>query len=112
MLEGEVRSDGAALATIADESVATLSAAGAGVSVASRDDVGGAGAPGLTQDLRVTTPSGPVRELVQSQLYLTVPDARDPAVRALLTVADADFAGVIGDFRSFAASIRLDTERL
>ncbi|MGH3762742.1 hypothetical protein [Actinophytocola sp.] len=115
-IDGEVRTDGASLAEIADESVANLRDAAPTVTVAQRTDLGGAEAPGLAQDLRVTLGEGEVRDLVQSQVYLTVPDAEDSGkravVRASLTVAENQLDVVLEDFREFVSSIRLDTERL
>lgn len=115
-LDGEVRTDGAPLADVADESVASLRAAAGEVTVTRRTDVGDDAAPGLAQDLRITLPGGAVRALVQSQLYFTVPDADDADVRAVvraaLTVAEHQLDTVLDDFRAFLSSIRLDTERL
>lgn len=115
-IDGEVRTDGASLTEIADESVANLRAAAPTVTVAHRADLGDGETPGLAQDVRITLGGGAVRELVQSQVYLTVPDAADSArcavVRAALTAAETQFETVIDDFREFLASIRLDTERI
>lgn len=114
-VDGEVRTDGASLAEIADESVASLRGTAPTVTVAHRADLGVGDAPGLAQDLRITLREGAVRELVQSQVYLTVPDAVDTArravVRASLTAALDQVDTVMADFREFLSSIRLDTDR-
>lgn len=114
-VDGEVRVDGASLAEIADESVAGLRGAAPAVTVAHRADLGVADAPGLAQDIRITLRDGAVRELVQSQVYLTVPDVTDSGkravVRAALTAALDQVDIVMGDFREFLGSIRLDTGR-
>ncbi len=115
-VDGEVRTDGASLAEIADESVANLRGAAPTVTVAHRAELGVGEAPGLAQDIRITLREGAVRELVQSQVYLTVPDARDSdtraVVRAALTAALDQVDTVMPDFREFLASIRLDTDRI
>jgi hypothetical protein len=113
-IDGEYRLDTATLAEIADESVENLRAAAPDVTVVSRNEIGTPEAPGLTQDLRMATEiNGVKRELVQSQVYLSMIDTEDArkraVIRAVLTSTVEEFGSVIDDFREFLSTLRPDT---
>ncbi|GAB3281968.1 hypothetical protein [Parasphingorhabdus pacifica] len=110
-VDGEQRSDDASLATIADESVNNLHQVSRTVSLSQRSEFGSVEAPGLTQVLKVSAPSGEnTLDLVQCQVYLSMPDVDDPGRRAvvrLVLTATADvFDSVVAGFQEFVASVR------
>ncbi|MFF7180018.1 hypothetical protein [Streptomyces sp. NPDC008121] len=111
---GEVPPEAAALSDLADESARRLSAFVDPVAVARRQEVGSPDAPALTQLLTFPAVVGEVRlDLVQSQVFLTFPDAHDPRRRAVIRLVLTATAGqhdeVVGDFREFVRSVRPDT---
>ena len=113
-IDGELRRDTAPLASLADESVEQLRAAAGSVTVLDRAEVGSASAPALTQTLRVTAPvNGDERDLVQAQVYLSMPDSADPAthavIRLVLTAGAAQYEAIRPDFQWFVSTVRPDT---
>ncbi|MEU8767272.1 hypothetical protein AB0C94_09970 [Streptomyces griseus] len=113
-VDGVFRPDPATLPEIADESVANLRGSAASVDVAERREVGSEDAPGLTQTLAISAISGGVpRDLIQSQVYLSMLDVEDPGKRAvirlILTVTAAQHGDVVEDFRDFVRTVRPDT---
>lgn len=111
VISGDYRTDDAPLETVADESVQRLEEGCEYVSIAQRTEVGSAEAPGLTQVLRMrVVADGRTRDLVQSQVYLSLQDVYDPQQRYVLqvtlTVTTAQFDNVIGDFQRFIATVR------
>ncbi|MCX5405790.1 hypothetical protein OHA37_18080 [Streptomyces sp. NBC_00335] len=111
---GEVPRDSATLAELADESAQRLREAARPVVVAHRREVGSADAPALTQRLIFSAVVGDVRhDLVQSQVFLTFPDVRDPHRRAMirlaLTATAAQHDEVLRDFQEFVRTVRPDT---
>ncbi|MEC3978329.1 hypothetical protein [Amycolatopsis sp. H20-H5] len=102
------RPDAATIAAIADEAIERLGRSMAGLDVVSRQEVGDAGAPGLTQVLRLRTGEG--LDLVQTQVHLTVP-AQDPAGRIVLEIACTATPGrareLAEDFQRFVGTVRL-----
>jgi hypothetical protein len=113
-IDGEYRPDPATLAEIADESVERMRAIDESVVMAGRDEVGSAAAPGLTQKLAFSAVAGGVRrDLVQSQVYLSMLDIDDPrrrsVIRCALTVTARQHNTVLGDFQDFVRTVRPDT---
>ncbi|MGW6718942.1 hypothetical protein [Streptomyces sp. NPDC054995] len=79
--------------------------------MAHRREVGSAEAPALTQRLTFSTAAdGWRRDLVQSQVYLSMSDVDDPrkrsAVRLALTATGAQHDEVLGDFQDFVRTVR------
>ncbi|MEV0491718.1 hypothetical protein [Streptomyces atratus] len=112
-IDGDFRSDAATLPEIADESVEHLRQGAASVEVAERREVGSADAPGLTQTLTISAVAGGVlRDLVQSQVYLSMLDVADPrrraVIRLILTVTASQHPAVLEDFRDFVRTVRPD----
>lgn len=113
-IDGEYRPDAAALPEIAHESVERLRQAGTSVEVTGRREVGSADAPGLTQTLSVAAVVGGVpRDLIQSQVYLSMLDVADPGKRAVirlvLTATASQHPDVLDDFQDFVRTVRPDT---
>ncbi|MEU7061536.1 hypothetical protein [Streptomyces sp. NPDC046197] len=113
-IDGEVPPDGATPADLADESVQRLREVAESVVVAHRREVGSADAPALTQRLTFFTVDGGVRrDLVQSQVYLSLSDVEDPHKRAVirlaLTATAAQHDSVLGEFQAFVRTVRPDT---
>ncbi len=111
-VDGERRSDAAGLHEIAEESVRRLHQVSQSVFVSRRSDFGSSDAPGLNQLLHVSTVvEGQARKLVQSQVYLLMPDVFDPRERAIvrlvLTVDGKLYDSVVGDFQKFIGSVRI-----
>ncbi|MER5894995.1 hypothetical protein [Streptomyces sp. NPDC001876] len=114
-IDGEFRPDEATLPEIADESVENLRRSAASVEVVERREVGSEDAPGLTQTLAVSAVAGgSLRNLVQSQVYLSLLDVTDPSKRAvirlILTVTASQHRDVVEDFRDFVRTVRPDTD--
>jgi uncharacterized membrane protein YeiH len=91
-----------------------LRQAATSVAVTGRREVGTADAPGFTQTLAVTAVAGGARrDLVQSQVYLSVLDGARPrrraVIRLVLTVTASQHPAVVGDFQDFVRSVRPDT---
>ncbi|ANN19045.1 hypothetical protein SD37_27755 [Amycolatopsis orientalis] len=102
------RPDGARITDIADEAVERLGRSMAALEVVRRKEVGTPAAPGVTQVLRLRTGEG--RDLVQTQVQLTVPGA-SPADRLVLEIActaTPETARRLGDdFRRFVGSVHV-----
>ncbi|WP_330354494.1 hypothetical protein [Streptomyces chartreusis] len=113
-LDGEMLPDAAMLADLADESVARLNKVAESVTVAHQREVGSIDAPALTQRLAFSSiVDGVRRDLVQSQVYLSLSDVEDPHKRAVirltLTATAAQHDAVLGDFQDFVRTVRPDT---
>ncbi|MFI5878128.1 hypothetical protein [Streptomyces sp. NPDC051554] len=110
-IDGEYRPDAATLAEIADESVEHLGRAATSVTVTSRRETGSVDAPGLTQTVAFSAVvDGTNRDLVQSQVYLSMLDVADPGKRAVirlvLTSTASQHPAVLDDFRDFVRTVR------
>jgi hypothetical protein len=110
-IDGEYRPDAATLTEIADESVEHLGQAATSVSVTSRRETGSVDAPGLTQTVAFSAVvDGTNRDLVQSQVYLSMLDVADPGKRAVirlvLTSTASQHPAVLDDFRDFVRTVR------
>ncbi|MFI6475973.1 hypothetical protein ACIBL5_37775 [Streptomyces sp. NPDC050516] len=82
--------------------------------VADRREVGPEDAPALTQRLAFSAVvDATPRDLVQSQVYLSLVDTLDPHKRALirlaLTATAAQHDAVLGDFQDFLRTVRPET---
>ncbi|MET9516583.1 hypothetical protein [Streptomyces sp. NPDC002994] len=113
-IDGEYRPDAATLPEIAHESVERLRQAGTSVKVTGGREIGSADAPGLTQTLAVAAVVGGVpRDLVQSQVYLSMLDVADPrkraVIRLVLTATASQHPDVLDDFQDFVRTVRPDT---
>jgi hypothetical protein len=113
-IDGELDTADASLASLADASIGTLRDGGADVTLADRSEVGAGDAPGLTQTLTLRAlVNGEPRELVQSQVYLSMLDVAVPSrravVRLVLTASAAQFQAVLPDFQWFVWTVRPDT---
>ncbi|MGP3981253.1 hypothetical protein [Streptomyces sp. KR80] len=113
-IDGEYRPDEATLSEIAHESVERLRQAATSVVVTGRREIGSADAPGFTQTLAVSTVIGGVRrDLVQSQVYLSMLDVADPreraVIRLVLTATASQHPAVLDDFQDFVRTVRPDT---
>lgn len=117
-IDGEYRPDAAPLTGMADHSVQTLREALAGpeaVAVLTRAEVGSAGAPALTQTLKITAPvDGAELDLLQSQVYLSMLDAEDPTrravIRLVLTATAEQHRAALPDFQWLVSTVRPDDE--
>ncbi|MGW3205803.1 hypothetical protein [Streptomyces sp. NPDC001135] len=110
-MDGEHRPDAATLAEIADVSVRHMVELAGQVVVIDRREVGSAAVPGLTQNLAFSVVVDAVRrDLVQSQVYLSLPDATDPRkwafIRMALTTTAARHDSLLGDFQEFVRTVR------
>ena len=113
-VDGEGYTEAASLPELADASIRTLRETGAEVSLADRSEVGSGDAPGLTQTLSVrAVVNGAPRDLVQSQVYLSMVDTEDRGrgvvIRLVLTASAEQFAAVLPDFQYFVWTVRPDT---
>jgi hypothetical protein len=113
-IDGDVPPVAATLADLADASVEHLRQVAESVEVAGRREVGSAEAPALTQRLLFSAVAGDTRrDLVQSQVYLSMPDKDDPhkraVVRLALTATASQHDAVLGDFQDFVRTVRPDT---
>jgi hypothetical protein len=113
-VDGEGYTEAASLPELADASIRTLRETGAEVSLADRSEVGSADAPGLTQTLSVRAAvNGAPRDLVQSQVYLSMVDTEDHSrgveIRLVLTASAEQYAAVLPDFQYFVWTVRPDT---
>ncbi|MDQ0941820.1 hypothetical protein [Streptomyces sp. V1I1] len=114
-IDGEYRPDAATLSEIAHESVERLSQAAASIVVTGRREIGSADAPGFTQALALSAVVGGVlRDLVQSQVYLSMLDLADPrkraVIRLVLTATASQHPAVLDDFQDFVRTVRPDTD--
>ncbi|MBM7055518.1 hypothetical protein [Streptomyces durocortorensis] len=110
-VDGAFLPDTVTLAELAEESVERLREVAESVALAHRREVGSAEAPALTQRLTFSTAAdGSRRDLVQSQVYLSMSDVDDPrkraAVRLALTATAAQHDEVLGDFQDFVRTVR------
>ncbi|WP_217239996.1 hypothetical protein [Streptomyces sp. AC555_RSS877] len=113
-IDGEIPPDADTLGNLANESVDRLRQVADSVVVAHRREVGSADAPALTQRLTFSTViDGVRRDLVQSQVYLSLSDIEDSHKRAVirlsLTATAAQHDAVLGDFQDFVRTVRPDT---
>lgn len=113
-VDGEYRPDEATLTELADESVERLREIAESVVVADRREAGSADAPALAQHVTFSAVVGAARrDLVQSQVYLSVPDIEEPHKRAVirlaLTATTARYESVLGDFQDFVRTVRPNT---
>ncbi|MFI6038628.1 hypothetical protein ACIBBD_31755 [Streptomyces sp. NPDC051315] len=113
-IDGEVPPATATLADLADASVEHLRQVAGPVEVTGRQEVGSEDAPALTQRLLFSAVTGDTRrDLVQSQVYLTLSDVADPHKRAVirlaLTATAAEHDTVLGDFQDFLRTVRPET---
>ncbi|MEU0148438.1 hypothetical protein ABZ119_21110 [Streptomyces sp. NPDC006288] len=111
---GEVPPESATLAELADESAQRLREVAGPVVVAHRREVGAEEDPALTQRLTFSTVVGDTRrDLIQSQVFLSFSDVRDPRRRAVirlaLTATAAQHEAVLGDYQDFVRTVRPDT---
>jgi hypothetical protein len=110
---GEGDTGAVSLPELADASIRTLRDTGAEVSLADRSEVGSADSPGLTQTLTVRAEvNGTPRDLVQSQVYLSMVDtddhSRSVVIRLVLTASAEQFEAVLPDFQYFVWTVRPD----
>jgi hypothetical protein len=113
-IDGEYRPDEADLAAIAEESVQRMRGIAGSVVLTGRQEVGPESAPGLTQQLSFTVSTGGVRHaLLQTQVYLSLLDERDPhrraVIRLALTATAAQHDDVLPDFQDFVRTVRPET---
>jgi hypothetical protein len=114
-IDGEESPASVTLADLANESVERLRDVAESVEMAHRREVGSVDAPALTQRLAFTSVvDGTRRDLVQSQVYLSLSDIEDPhrhaVIRLVLTATAAQYDAVLGDFQDFVRTVRPDTE--
>ncbi|MEV0094781.1 hypothetical protein [Streptomyces sp. NPDC050738] len=112
-IDGEYRPDAATLPEIGIASVERLRTAGAAVEVEGRQEIGSAEAPGLTQQLRIAAVvAGARRDLLQSQVYLSMLDVADQrrraVIRLVLTATASQHPAVLADFQDFVRTVRPD----
>ncbi|MFF8591418.1 hypothetical protein ACF061_08185 [Streptomyces sp. NPDC015220] len=113
-IDGDVPPIDATLADLADDSVEHVREVAEAVTVVQRREVGSEDAPALTQRLAfATVVGGAPRDLVQSQVYLSLADVDDPhkraVIRLILTATAAQHDDVLGDFQEFVHTVRPDT---
>ncbi|GGP59244.1 hypothetical protein [Streptomyces abikoensis] len=113
-VDGEYRPDTATLTELADESVERLRDVAESVVVTDCREIGSSDAPALIQRLVFSVGFGDARrELVQSQVYLSMLDVADSRERAVvrlaLTATVAQHDAVLGDFQDFVRTVRPDT---
>jgi hypothetical protein len=114
-IDGEYRPDDATLGDIAGESVERLRRASVAVKVVAEREVGSADAPGLTQTLLVSTTAGGVaRDLLQTQVYLSLLDVTDhhrrAVIRLTLTATAAQHGELTHEFQEFLTTVRPDVQ--
>lgn len=110
-IDGEFRPEPIPLDVLADSSIAALSeATGAEVTVLTRAEVGTDRAPALTQTLGLVDDQN--RQLVQAQVYLSMPDVVEPSrravIRLILTATAEQHRSVLPDFQWFVSTVRPD----
>ncbi|URM92255.1 hypothetical protein LUW75_22435 [Streptomyces sp. MRC013] len=114
-IEGGFSPETRTLAELAAESAERLCEIAGPVTVTDRREFGGADTPGLTQRLTFSAAvsDNAYRDLVQTQVYLSLVDVKDPRKRAVirlaLTVTAGQYDGVAGDFQEFLRSVRPGT---
>jgi hypothetical protein len=112
-IDGEYRSDLATLPEIAQESVERLRQAAMSVVVMEHREVGSAEVPGFIQTLTLSVVADDVvRDLVQSQVYLSMSDVTDPqkraVIRLVMTATASQYPTVLGDFQDFVRTVQPD----
>ncbi|AKJ11400.1 hypothetical protein ABB07_15585 [Streptomyces incarnatus] len=112
-IDGEAVQDPVTLTDLADESAERLREVAESVVVAHRREVGTADAPALTQRLTFSAVvNGTHRDLVQSQVYLSLPDVgeshKHAVIRLTLTASASQHDDVLGDFQGFVRTVRPD----
>jgi hypothetical protein len=110
-IDGGLPLDGVTLVQLAEASLEQLRQGTESVVLADRREVGPEDAPALTQRLAFSAVINEApRDFVQSQVYLSLVDTRDPHKRALirlvLTATAAQHEAVLGDFQDFLHSVR------
>ncbi|MFJ4781659.1 hypothetical protein [Streptomyces sp. NPDC088762] len=113
-VDGGFPPDGTTLAALAAESVRRLAAVADSVTVDGYHEFGSAEAPALTQRLAFRALAGEThRDLVQSQVYLSLVDIEEPrkrgVIRLALTATSAQHDHVVGGFQEFLRSVRPGT---
>ncbi|WP_030843699.1 hypothetical protein [Streptomyces sp. NRRL F-4474] len=115
-IDGGFLKDSVTLVEVADASLERLREIAASVVVVHRHEVGSADAPALTQRLSFSAVAGDARRnLVQSQVYLAIPDTEDPYRRAMIrlaltaTATAAQHDSVMGEFQDFVRTVRPDS---
>ncbi|WP_234046498.1 hypothetical protein [Streptomyces adelaidensis] len=91
-----------------------MSQAATSVVVTGRREIDSADAPGFTQTLAVSAVVGGVpRDLVQSQVYLSMLDVADPhervVIRLVLTATASQHPAVLHDFQDFVRTVSPDS---
>jgi hypothetical protein len=117
-IDGEYRPDAAPLTSMADKSLQTLRAALADpgdVAVLYRSEVGSVQSPALTQTLHITTPfDGAEIDVLQSQVYLSMLDSKDPSrravIRLVLTATTSQHRAALPDFQWLVSTVRPDAD--
>ncbi|MFD9630756.1 hypothetical protein [Streptomyces violascens] len=114
-IDGGFPLEGVTLVQLAEASLEQLRQGTESLVVADRREVGPEDAPALTQRLAISAViNGTSRDLVQSQVYLSLADTLDPHKRALirlaLTATAAQHDAVLGDFQDFLRTVRPETE--
>lgn len=110
-ISGGYQASDSTLETVANESVQRLDETSQRVTVAERTEVGSPEAPGLTQLLQVrAVVDGSTRDLIQSQVYLSLIDVNAPQQRfvlqVVLTSTSEQFGDVLNDFQQFVSTVR------
>ncbi|KOU37858.1 hypothetical protein ACFWHQ_40885 [Streptomyces sp. NPDC060334] len=113
-IEGGYPPEVETLTELASESAERLGETAESLTVADRREFDSAGVPALTQRLVFSVVTGDVhRDLVQSQVYLSVIDTEEPrkraVIRLVLTATAAQHDRVLGDFQEFLRSVRAGT---
>ncbi|WP_327362440.1 hypothetical protein [Streptomyces sp. NBC_01296] len=113
-IDGGFPLDEVTLDVIADKSAERLRQVAESVVVSRRREVGPDDALALTQRLTFTAVTGDTRrDLVQTQVYLTMTDIEDPHKRAVirlaLTATAAQHDDILGDFQDFVRTVRPDS---
>ncbi|WP_327687302.1 hypothetical protein [Streptomyces sp. NBC_00467] len=113
-IEGGFPPESRTLPDLATESVDRLGEAAESVTVTDRREFGSGDAPALAQRLAFSALAGGVhRDLIESQVYLSLVDIDNPCRRAVIRLAVTATAGqhdgVVGDFQEFLRSVRPGT---
>ncbi|MGV9254567.1 hypothetical protein [Streptomyces sp. NPDC003697] len=114
-IDGGVPPNAATLTGLADEAAQRLHEIAESVTVTHRRKVGSADAPALTQRLTFSAVvDGTRRDLIQSQVYLSLTDIVDPhkraVIRLILTATAAQHDAVLQSFQTFVRTVGPDTK--